>query len=210
MKAVPAGKAVPAAIDAVPTAIEAVPTSRYLLFGGIAVVGCAVDLLTKRWVFDYLGMPHQRPSLWLMDEIFGFTTSLNEGALFGIGQGKGLVFSGLSVAAGVGILYWLFVAKAAHDRLLTAALGCVTAGIIGNLYDRLGLPGLTWNHESAHSAGEPVYAVRDWLHFKVDPVIDWPIFNIADSLLVCGAALLIWHAVRGERVVAARPRGVGR
>ena len=29
-------------------------------------------------------------------------------------------------------------------------------------------------------------------------VIDWPIFNIADSLLVCGAALLVWHAVRAE------------
>lgn len=136
-------------MKAAPAGIEVVPTSRYLLFGAIACFGCAIDLLTKKWAFDRLGMPHQRPSLWLVDEIFGFTTSLNEGALFGFGQGQGLLFSGLSFAAGVGIFYWLFVAGAAHNRLLTAALGCVTGGIMGNLYDRLGLPGLTWNRESA-------------------------------------------------------------
>ena len=28
--------------------------------------------LTKRWIFDTLGMPHQRPSRWLVDEVFGF------------------------------------------------------------------------------------------------------------------------------------------
>ncbi|MBI3836537.1 MAG: signal peptidase II [Planctomycetia bacterium] len=176
--------------------MKAVPTSRYLLFAGIALVGCAVDLLTKRWAFASLGMPHQRPSYWLWDEIFGFTTSLNEGALFGIGQGQGLLFSGLSVIAAVGIVYWLFIAKAARDLLLTVALGSVTAGIFGNLYDRLGLPGLTWTGDGAHQGGQSVYAVRDWLHFKIDHVIDWPIFNVADSLLVCGAALLIWHALR--------------
>ncbi len=168
--------------------MKAIPRSRYLTFAVIAVAGCAIDLLSKRWIFDYLGMPHQRESLWLVDEIFGFTTSLNEGALFGIGQGQGTIFAGLSIGAAIGIVYWLFVAGAAQDRLLTIALAAVTAGIFGNLYDRLGLPGLTW-------AGERVFAVRDWLHFKIDPIIDWPIFNVADSLLVCGAALLVWHAI---------------
>lgn len=187
-------------------AMKAVPTHRYVLFGGIALVGCTVDLLTKSWIFDYLGMPSpHRPSKWLIDGIFGVTTSLNEGALFGIGQGQGLVFSLLSVVAALGILYWLFVSQAAHDLLLTIALGSVTAGILGNLYDRLGLSGLKWDGSSNHPAGEHVYAVRDWLHFKIDHVIDWPIFNIADSLLVCGAALLILHALRTEHP-APRPK----
>jgi signal peptidase II len=177
--------------------MTAVPSNRYLVFGGIAVVGCAVDLLTKRWIFDCLGMPHQRESLWLVDEVFGFTTSLNEGALFGFGQGQGVVFSTLSLVAAVGILYWLFVAGAANDLLLTIALASVTAGIFGNLYDRLGLPGLMWG-------GEKVFAVRDWLHFKIDRFnFDWPIFNVADSLLVCGAGLLVWHALRSTPSVAA-------
>lgn len=185
--------------------MKAVPASRYLVFGGIASVGLLVDLLTKQVVFDSLGMPHQNPSYWLVDEVFGFTTSLNEGALFGIGQGRGLVFSGLSFVAACGIVYWLFVAKAAHDLLLTVALGLVTGGILGNLYDRLGLPGLLWPLDGIHAAGQPVYAVRDWVHFKVDPYLDWPIFNIADSLLVCGAALLIWHAMHVEQASETGP-----
>jgi signal peptidase II len=68
--------------------MKAVPASRYFLFGAIACAGCALDLWTKSWIFDSLGMPGQRPSRWLIGEIFGFTTSLNEGALFGIGQGS--------------------------------------------------------------------------------------------------------------------------
>ena len=171
--------------------MKSVPTSRYVLFFSIALVGCAVDLATKRWIFERLGMPGQNPSIWLWDQVFGFTTSLNAGALFGFGQGQVVLFACLSVVAALGILYWLFVAGAARDLLLTIALGCVMGGIFGNLYDRLGLPGLVHN-------GQTVYAVRDWLHFRVEGLIDWPIFNIADSLLVCGAGLLVWHAFRSE------------
>ena len=175
-------------------AMEAVPRRRYVLFGGIALLGATADLWTKHWIFGVLGMPHESPSWWLVDEVLGFTTSLNEGALFGIGQGQGLIFSALSVVAILGICYWLIAAGAAQDLLLTVALGAVTGGIIGNLYDRLGLPALKWGADPLHQPGEAVYAVRDWLHFKIDGVVDWPIFNIADSLLVCGAALLVLHA----------------
>ncbi len=190
--------------------MKAVPTHRYLLYAAIVAAGCAADLLTKRWIFDKLGMPSRtRDTLWLVDGVLGLTTSLNEGALFGIGRGQGMVFSLLSVVAAVGILYWLFIARAAHDRLLTVALGMVTGGILGNLYDRLGLPGLHWNNGPLHSQGQPVYAVRDWVHFKIDQVVDWPIFNVADSLLVCGAALLIGHALLFPRpavpAASARP-----
>lgn len=178
--------------------MPAVPARRYVLFCGIAVGGCAVDLVTKHVAFDRLGMPGGA-SYWLIHEIFGFTTSLNEGALFGIGQGQGMIFCALSVVAALGIGYWLFVAGGARDLWLTVALACVTAGILGNLYDRLGLPGLTWAPGYGHAPHERVYAVRDWLHFKVEPIIDWPIFNIADSLLVCGAALMIFHALRVEK-----------
>jgi len=179
--------------------MQATLRQRLVLYLSLAVTGCLVDLVTKRWIFDRLGMPSaERDSWWLVDGLFGFTTSLNEGALFGLGQGQGMVFSLLSVLALSGIVYWLFVAGAARDRLLTVALGLISGGILGNLYDRLGLPGLTWNHGSHHKPGEAVYAVRDWLHFKVEGLIDWPIFNLADSLLVCGAALLVWHALRVE------------
>ena len=174
--------------------MKAIPRSRFVLFWALAAGGCALDLATKHWIFDRLGMPMAKPTEWLIQNVFGFTTSLNEGALFGIGQGQVILFALLSVVALLGILYWLFVSGAAHDLLLTIALGLVCAGIFGNLYDRLGLPGLKWNFPPQRQ-GEAVYAVRDWLDFQL---IRWPIFNIADSLLVCGAGLLIWHAFRAE------------
>ena len=68
---------------------------------------------------------------------------------------------------------------------------CITGGILGNLYDRLGIPSLQW-HAPLGREGDPVYAVRDWIHFRLDGVIDWPIFNLADSFLVLGAGLLLF------------------
>lgn len=185
---------------------------RGALFLCIAIAGCAIDLGTKSWIFHKLGnievvsgsastrLPAPQPPIWLIDEVFGFETSLNEGALFGLGQGQVKLFSGLSIVALLGITYWLFVAGACRDRLLTISLGCVSAGILGNLYDRAGFPGLRWSTfvdlRRGHEPGDAVHAVRDWLHFKIDAIhFDWPIFNIADSLLVCGALILLWHAL---------------
>jgi len=178
--------------------MRAVPWSRCLLFFSIAIAGCLLDLATKRWIFGILGMPPS-PRWWLWKDYVGFETSLNEGALWGIGQGWQPVFAALSFLAAIGILVWLFRGGAARDRLLTIALGCITAGIFGNLYDRLGLPGLTWLNHPAHRDGDPVYAVRDWILVMIGNR-PWPNFNVADSLLVCGAFLLAWHALFAQPV----------
>ena len=178
-----------------------IPAQRYLLFALLVVGGALTDLATKSWVFAWRGMPDPlQDTYWLIERVLGITTSLNQGALFGIGQGQVILFVSMSVVATVGILYFLFVHEAARDGLLTVSMGCVLAGILGNLYDRLGLPGLHWNQPfNNNQVGDPVFAVRDWIHFRF-PIIhyDWPIFNIADSLLVCGAGLLMWHSWRIE------------
>ncbi len=170
--------------------MKALPANRYVTFVSIAAVGCAADLATKAWVFADLGPPGGA-TRWILRPFFGLQTSLNQGALFGMGQGKVWLFATLSVAAAVGILYWLFVARAAFDWLLTVALGAVMAGILGNLYDRLGL----WTMPG--QPGLHVYAVRDWILFKYHDWV-WPNFNLADSFLVCGASLLMWHAFRSQ------------
>ncbi|HBO45058.1 MAG TPA: signal peptidase II [Planctomycetaceae bacterium] len=178
--------------------MRAVPLNRYLIFFSIAAVGSGMDLATKNWIFAKLGSPNPRQAnyWWIWDGVVGFQTSLNEGALFGIGQGQVFLFASLSCLALVALLAWLFVAGAARDLILTVALGCVTAGILGNLYDRLGMPNLTWEYaNSFHEVGDPVHAVRDWIVVMIGSW-QWPNFNIADSLLVCGAILLAWHAFR--------------
>ena len=173
------------------TSLLSVPRSRYVLFLSLATIGCLADLLSKWWVFARLGSPtgDRADIYWVWEGFFGFQTACNPGALFGMGQGNGLLFAGLSVIAAVGIVYWLFVRKAAVDLWLTNALGLVTGGIFGNLYDRLGF---------GYQEGWPLIwksAVRDWILFEYQGH-PWPNFNIADSLLVCGAAMLVWHSFR--------------
>ena len=109
--------------------MKAVPTNRYAVFFSLAVLGCLVDLATKSWAFRWLGGPGEAPPYWIVRDVFGFQTSLNEGALFGMGQGWVHLFSALSVAAAASILYWLFVQRAANDLCLTIALGSITAGM---------------------------------------------------------------------------------
>lgn len=188
-------KADPAPRSESQLASPAVPLGRYLLFFAIVALGCAADLATKSWAFSRLGYGE---TCWLWEGVLGVQTSLNEGALFGFGRGFLPGFALLSLAAALGILWWLFVARAAHDCWLTVALGAITAGIGGNLYDRLGLAGLSWPaSDPLHQAGDHVYAVRDWVLVMLGQY-QWPNFNVADSLLVCGAAMLVWHALRKD------------
>lgn len=165
------------------------------LFTAIAIVSAAIDLVTKWVLFRRLGMPGERPGIVLVPRMLTLETNLNEGALFGMGQGMGLLFAGISCVAIGGILYAVSRRPTREDRWLLVALALITGGIIGNLYDRLGLPGLTW-HAPIGRAGTPVLAVRDWIHFSLEGIIDWPIFNLADTWLVIGAGLLLLLSLR--------------
>ncbi len=171
------------------------PVSRYVLFFCIAAAGLAVDLVTKHLAFKHYFDPAssfgQQPRWWI-EGIFGLQTSTNPGALFGMGSGFSWVFAILSVVAISAILGWLFVFKGAADRWLTFTLGLITGGILGNLYDRVGLGALPSYPPEIHTN------VRDFILFRLEGVPffePWPNFNFADCWLVCGAALLFFHAL---------------
>ncbi len=173
-------------------AVQPLMIRRAALFAGLAVTGAAIDLWTKEAVFRWRGLPGQRDVWWVFDGVFGIETAVNPGAVFGIGAGKGVVFAVFSVVAAVGILIWLFRFKAARSRWLTCALGLIMGGIIGNLYDRLGF---WWQPQMP---AEWKSGVRDWILFRVEgvPLLDpWPNFNIADSLLVVGACMLLYQSL---------------
>ena len=70
----------------------------------------------------------------------------------------------------------------AGDLWVCIALGLILGGTLGNLYDRVVFNG-----------------VRDFLHWNY--LFDWPVFNLADSCLVCGACLLLLQAF-GKQPVA--------
>ena len=171
------------------------PSRGWLPFTAVAGVTAAIDLATKAAIFRALGMPGTRPPITLVTGMLWLETNLNEGALFGMGQGMGLLFAAVSVAALTAIVVILTRPAHRHDPWLVVALGLIAGGILGNLYDRLGLPGLEW-HAPLERAGTPVRAVRDWIHVVVPGVIDWPIFNLADSWLVIGAGMLLVTSFR--------------
>jgi lipoprotein signal peptidase len=107
---------------------------------------------------------------------------VNQGALFGLGGEyahlANAVFAVVSVVAAIAIIYWSTRRTTARDWSLCAALGLILAGTLGNLYDRLVFNG-----------------VRDFLYFHL---IEWPVFNVADCCLVCGAFLLLAQAFLGR------------
>jgi signal peptidase II len=164
---------------------------------------CAAVLGTKSWFFSW---PDLRAGqvYWLWPDHIGIQLSWNEGALFGIGQGRVWLFVVLSIAAAIAIPLWLFRYGAARDAWLTFALGCVMAGVLGNLYDRLGLHGEVWP-ANGERAGETAYAVRDWMLWQANNRWRWPNFNVADSLLVVGAGVMLLHALRHPGVTESEP-----
>ena len=91
----------------------------------------------------------------------------------------------IALAASILIVYMM--KKHERDRLLCFALALVLGGAVGNLIDRA------------------IYgAVVDFLVLRwpggprlLDP---WPAFNLADSCITVGAALLIWDSFRRSRV----------
>lgn len=174
-----------------------VPLSRYVVFAVILSGSLFWDLYSKWYVFETLGYENGTDGSWLVwlwgDNVFRLLTHFNHGALFGIGQGMSGLFALLSVVAVAGVLYWLFVKGGAHSWWLTVALSLLLSGALGNLYDRLGLHGLR-----NHFTGQLEYAVRDFLYFEL---IDWPIFNFADTYLVTGAIMLVIQSFRPDHVV---------
>ena len=166
---------------------------RFSIFLVIALLGFAADILSKAWIFGTHFHPGQAPQrTWLIPDVLGIETTTNPGALFGMMPGFHFVFATLSIVVLIGMLIWLFGFGATRDRFLNVCLGLIAGGIMGNLYDRLGF---------GFQAGYPAaikHHVRDWILVQwrgvrfLDP---WPNFNIADSLLVCGALLLLLHSL---------------
>ncbi|MBX3423400.1 MAG: signal peptidase II [Pirellulaceae bacterium] len=160
---------------------------RWCFFAAIAVAGAISDLWTKQRIFEWLGLPGESPPYWLLEPYAGLETTVNPGALFGMGAGWGSVFALMACLACVVILVWMVKYRAIESWWLTVSLAMVLGGIVGNLHDRLGL----WNPP----LDRPEWAsgVRDWILLRYGE-FTWPNFNIADSLLVCGAILLAVHS----------------
>ena len=148
---------------------------RLLFFGGAAFV-VALDQLSKAWVVRHL--PAYAPVDWFpqLASLFSFTFVENTGVAFGFFPQLGGLFTVLSAVVIVGMLIF-HNAIAETDLWVYAGLGLVTGGALGNLIDRL-VRGY----------------VVDFIDVNFWPLREWPVFNIADSAIVVGVAILLLDA----------------
>jgi signal peptidase II len=108
-------------------------------------------------------------SVAVLPGMFHFSLVLNKGAAFGLLRGQNILLIASSLAAAGIILYYFFVKKP-KSPVLGIALGLILGGAAGNLLDRI-----LFGH------------VIDFLDFRI-----WPVFNIADSAITIGTAILIF------------------
>ncbi len=146
----------------------------HIIFWSLAAGGLIADLLTKKEVFDFL---RQQPDL-RFPVIKGFITlvmAVNQGAAFGLLEGARVLLTAISFIALFVVLFVFFFAGI-KSKLLYVVLGLFTAGICGNLFDRL------------FNAGR----VRDFIEVVYWPGLKpWPAFNVADSLLCIAVAVAL-------------------
>jgi signal peptidase II len=109
----------------------------------------------------------------------------NSGAAFNIGTSMTVLFT--LIAAGV-VVFILRTARKLRSLPWAVTLGLLLGGATGNLVDRL-----------TRSPGPLRGYVVDWIQLP-----HWPVFNLADSAIVCGGALAILLSARGFRIDGTR------
>ena len=147
------------------------------MLAGVAAFVLAADIVTKAIVVGHL-RPDQ--PVHLLGNVFEFWLTRNPGAAFSVGTGETAVFT--VIAFGV-IVYIARTARKLYSAGWAIALGLLLGGAMGNLGDRIfRAPGLFRGY------------VVDWI--GVVPRY-YPIFNLADSAIVCGGILMVILAMRG-------------
>ena len=135
----------------------------------VAALVFIADRLTKYVIVNSLSAAE---SIRVIPGIFHVTLVLNNGAAFGIFRNMGAMFILMTFVAVVLILLYVLKSKA-MSAPVTAAFGLILGGALGNLVDRIKFG-----------------YVIDFLDFRV-----WPVFNIADSAITIGAAILVLSIV---------------
>jgi len=144
----------------------------YLL---IVVGALALDQWSKWLVLLYLPLFQPTPLLarWL-----NFTVWHNSGGAFSLfqGQGRWLAAVAVFVSGGIAVLLLRFPRT---NRALNVGLALIAGGALGNLIDRI-----RWGY------------VIDFIQVCFNDVCVFPIFNVADSAIVVGTALILWTWIK--------------
>ncbi len=150
-------------------------SSKTLYFLWTLAITLPIDRLTKRWIVDHFAYGEVQV---VIPEFFNLTHVRNPGGAFSLlanlPQAWSQFFFLGTGALAIGLLLVFLRRLEPEERLSALAIGAVLGGAIGNLTDRI------------------VYgAVIDFLDFRLWGGYAWPTFNLADSWIVCGVAILM-------------------
>ena len=159
------------------------PTGR---IAALALCVLVCDQITK-WLVLQRIFPNDE--IAIIPGFFNLTHRANTGAAWSMFTGNNAVLASIALAALI-VLYLTRHHFSAHRLLGQFAFGLIFGGILGNLTDRL-LPGR--------------HAVVDFLHFYMarrgtTEIFDFPAFNVADSAICTGVALIFLLNWREEPV----------
>ncbi|GDX82804.1 lipoprotein signal peptidase [Deltaproteobacteria bacterium] len=166
------------------------PKARVFLITTSAVV--ALDQLTKYWVRANIRPYSSADEVVIIPNWLSISHAINKGAAFSAladfeyRLAVFFTFTAIAVVV-IGVGYRMI---AANDRLVSAALGTLLAGALGNFIDRL-WAGQVTDMIKVYAGSEPA---KSWCisHFGMSV---WPIFNIADTAIWVGVGgFLLAHA----------------
>jgi signal peptidase II len=165
------------------------PKSRTFL--AAAAISLAIDQISKTWVVKNLGFTDRIP---VIDGFFYLTHVRNPGAAFSLfadaPEAIRAPFFIVTTLIALGLIVSFFRKLSPRDRLAALALGLILGGAVGNLVDRL------------------IYGeVVDFLHLRLWSGYSWPDFNVADSSIVVGVALLVLELFASEGESLSDPPG---
>ncbi len=151
----------------------------------LILIGLVIDQITKIWAVSTFSLPsgaiNYAKSISVIGQWFQLKLIYNEGAAFGLQPQKiatwmhPTLFFGLISAIAIIGLFFFYRSIPNHDKASQWGIALIISGAFGNLADRLRLS-----------------KVVDFLDVGI-PGVDprWPTFNIADSLVCVGVAIII-------------------
>lgn len=159
-----------------------------IVCGAVAAIAVLLaDQASKYWALEVLDL--ERLHSVVVAPMLNFTMVWNHGITFGLNDHEG-ASAIVPIVAALVVVAWLCVWLFRAERVaVTAALGAISGGAVGNVIDRLRF-GAVVDFIHAHAFG--------W---------SWYVFNVADAAIVCGVAVLILDSLRPSRLADIHPNG---
>ena len=139
---------------------------------GAAVAILVLDILTKGWAVSALSDGRDIHIFWTLH----FALTHNEGMAFSTGTNIG-PFIGMLAIVVIAIL--VATMRKQSNTMSLVATGCIVGGATGNVLDRV-----------FRGAGFMDGAVVDFIDLRW-----WPVFNVADIGIVCGAIAVAYSMI---------------